>query len=283
MSRPLRLEFPGALYHVTARGDGCRAIFIDDDDRLQWLEILSVVCARFNVVVHAYCQMTNHYHLMPETAEGNLSQAMRQLNAFYSQYFNRRHGRVGHVFQGRYKAILVQKESYLLELSRYIVLNPVRARLVADAKDWRWSSYCCMIMDDIGPPWLNTEWLLSQFGQTRARALEAYRQFVLDGVGRGSPLNEVKHQLVLGDQVFVAQHAERLGTTDFTAVVKDQRRLAARTLLEYEQASSSRDEAMAAAYLSTAYTMAEIGKYFKVSYQTVSRAVSQRERENKFK
>jgi putative transposase len=168
MTRPLRLEFPGALYHVTSRGDLRRPIFLDDDDRLQWLEILSLVCSRLNVAVHAYCQMTNHYHLMMETLEGNLSQAMRQLNVFYSQYANRRHGNVGHVFQGRYKAILLQKESYLLELARYIVLNPVRAGIVTDPKDWPWSSYNIMSEDsDAIPAWLIAKWLLSQFSDSR--------------------------------------------------------------------------------------------------------------------
>ena len=124
MTRPLRLEFPGALYHVTSRGDRCGIIFRDDRDREAWLEVLRTVCMRCHFVVHVYCQMTNHYHLMIETVEGNLSQGMRQLNGIYTQQFNRRHGLVGHVLQGRYKAILVQKEANLLELARYIVLNP---------------------------------------------------------------------------------------------------------------------------------------------------------------
>lgn len=127
MTRPLRLEFAGALYHVTSRGDHRGSIYFDDTDRLAWLDVLATVCARFNFVVHSYCQMTNHYHLLIETIDGDLARGMRQLNGAYSQHFNRRHGLVGHVFQGRYKAILVQKESYLMELARYVVLNPMRA------------------------------------------------------------------------------------------------------------------------------------------------------------
>lgn len=130
MTRPLRLEYPGALYHVTARGDRRGTIFADIRDREAWLEVLRMVCTRCHFVVHAYCQMTNHYHLMVETVEGNLSQGMRQLNGIYTQQVNRRHGLVGHVLQGRYHAILVQKEAYLLALARYIVLNPVRAGMV---------------------------------------------------------------------------------------------------------------------------------------------------------
>lgn len=273
MARPLRLEFPGALYHVTARGDRGETIFFDDIDRRQWLDILGLVCARFNFSVHAYCQMNNHYHLMIETIEGNLSQGMRQLNAFYSQKFNWRHELVGHMFQGRYKAILVQKESYLLELARYVVLNPVRAGIVNDPKDWLWGSYNFTTGEHDAPTWLDTVWLSSQFGEPGNLALGAFRQFVLEGIGKDSPLKDTKHQMVLGDQAFVMQHGERLGATDFTAVTKDQRRIAAMTLLQYEQTFANRDEAMARAYCSTAFTMVEIGKHFGVSYKTVSRAV----------
>ena len=141
MARPLRIEFAGAVYHVTARGDGQEDIYLGDDDRRLFLEVLGEVCERFDWVVHAYCLMDNHYHLLVETPNANLAKGMRQLNGVYTQAFNRGHARVGHVFQGRYKAILVQKESYLLELARYIVLNPVRARMVRSAKDWPWSSY----------------------------------------------------------------------------------------------------------------------------------------------
>jgi REP element-mobilizing transposase RayT len=140
MVRPLRPEFAGGLYHVTSRGDRREDIFVSDEDRLAWLGIVGTACERFNWICHAYCLMTNHYHVVVETVEGNLAQGMRQLNGVYTQYVNRAHGRMGHVFQGRYKAILAEKEAYLLELARYVVLNPVRARIVAQAEDWPWSS-----------------------------------------------------------------------------------------------------------------------------------------------
>jgi len=167
MTRPLRIEYAGALYHVTARGDRQEDIFLDDEDRHVWLEILSQVCSRFNWRCYAWCQMDNHYHIMIETAEGNLSQGMRQLNGVYTQKSNRRHNRVGHVFQGRYKAILVEKDSYLLELSRYIVLNPLRARMVKDVADWEWSSYPAMINPEIAPDWLETGWILACFSKQK--------------------------------------------------------------------------------------------------------------------
>ncbi len=135
MARPLRLEFSGALYHITSRGDRQEDIYENDDDRKAFLSILESVCETYNWVCHAYCLMSNHYHLLIETPDASLSRGMRQLHGVYTQAFNRAYGRAGHVFQGRYKAILVEKESYLLELSRYIVLNPMRAGMVTSPGD----------------------------------------------------------------------------------------------------------------------------------------------------
>ncbi|WP_223261204.1 transposase [Methylophilus medardicus] len=141
MARPLRIELEDGLYRVTSRGDGQEDIYLSDDDRLLWLDLLGEVCKRFNWVCHAYYQMSNHYHMVIETAEANLSRGMRHLNGVYTQRFNRSHQRVGHVFHGRFKAIVVDKDAYLLELSRYVVFNPVRAHMVDHACDWPWSSY----------------------------------------------------------------------------------------------------------------------------------------------
>jgi putative transposase len=146
MARPLRLEFENALYHVTSRGDRRESIYRDDLDREGWLALLAAVCVRFNWRVYAYCLMSNHYHLLVQTLDGNLSSGMRQLNGVYTQQVNRRHGLSGHVFQGRFKAILVDADSYLLELARYVVLNPVRAGMVADAHTaWGQASHLARI------------------------------------------------------------------------------------------------------------------------------------------
>lgn len=141
MARPLRIEFSGALYHITSRGNAQGKIYKTDADRQEFLSLLNNVCNRFDWYCHAYCLMDNHYHLLIETNSPTLSKGIKFLNGSYTQFFNKQHQRVGHVYQGRFKAILVEKESYLLELSRYIVLNPVRARMVRAAKDWPWSSY----------------------------------------------------------------------------------------------------------------------------------------------
>ncbi|MDO8369425.1 MAG: transposase [Candidatus Nitrotoga sp.] len=141
MSRPIRIEFSNALYHVTARGDRREDIFEDDEDRQMFLSTLAQVITQFNWICHAWCLMDNHYHLLIQTPDGNLSKGMRQLNGIYTQASNRCHQRVGHLFQGRFKAILVDSDAYLLELTRYVVLNPVRAGMVKKPADWKWSSY----------------------------------------------------------------------------------------------------------------------------------------------
>jgi putative transposase len=160
MARPLRIEYPGALYHITSRGNEKKPVYKNDQDREDFLSTLHQVNKRYHWLCHAYCLMDNHFHLLIETLQGNLSLGMRQLNGVYTQKFNNRHGRVGHLFQGRYKAILIQKDSHLLEVCRYVVLNPVRARLVEEPGGWRWSSYGatageatppCVLDHELGP------------------------------------------------------------------------------------------------------------------------------------
>src|SRR5690625_673373 len=181
MARPLRIEFDGALYHVTTRGDRREAIYEDNKDREDFLEVLAEVVERFNWLCHAYCLMGNHYHLVVETPDGNLSRGMRQLNGVYTQATNRRHRRSGHLFQGRFKAILVDKESYVLELTRYVVLNPVRAAMVKSPGDYPWSSYRAMVGEAEAPGWLATDGLLALFGKRRAESRRRYRRFVREG------------------------------------------------------------------------------------------------------
>lgn len=277
MARPIRIEYAGALYHVTSRGDRREDIYLGDDDRIDWLEVLGETCKRFNWVIHAYCQMSNHYHLLVETIDGNLSKGMRQLNGIYTQHFNRRHNQVGHLFQGRYKAILVQQDSYLLELSRYIVLNPLRvkAKMVESVDQWPWSSYSAVMGTSTSPEWLDTDWLLSQFGKQRKLARRKYDEFIVQGKGLPSPLKETRHQLILGDDTFVEQFRDSKSIDQLREASMAQKRSLAMTLPEYEKHYETRNEAMAKAYYSGAYTMREVAEYFAVHYMTVSRAVRQ--------
>ena len=277
MSRPLRIEFAHGLYHVTSRGDGREDIYLTDADRALFFEVMSEVHDRFNWVIHAYCLMDNHYHLLVETPDGNLSKGMRQLNGVYTQRFNRKHGRVGHVFQGRYKAIIVQKESYLLELARYIVLNPVRAEMVRSAKDWPWSSYRATSDQTDAPPWLSTASILSSFGQRRAQAVEAYRSFVAAGKNQPSPWASLRNQIYLGTEAFVEKMQRKLDAAqDLSEVPTAQRRKLPKALAHYERKYPNRDEAIAHAYASGGYGLKEIGEHFGLHYSRVSRIVKAR-------
>jgi REP element-mobilizing transposase RayT len=273
MTRPLRLEFAGALYHVTSRGDRKASIYLDDTDRAYWMQVLASVCARFHFVVHSFCQMGNHFHLLLETEEANLSQGMRHLNGMYSQYFNRRHGMVGHVFQGRYKAIVVQEESYLLELARYIVLNPVRANLVIHPADWPWSSYRLMTGTAPPPSWLNPRLILEKLGASQDDAIAAYKTFVQAGIGKASPLLCAHGQLFLGDEAFVARLQAQPTISGIDGITPTHRHALVPPLQTYLEKFTDRDEAMARAYATSMYTITAIARHFKVSDNTVARAI----------
>jgi putative transposase len=275
MSRPLRLEFPGALYHVTSRGNEKKAIYRQEDDFTLFLKILSDVCEQFNWVIHAYCLMTNHYHLLVETPDANLSNGMRQLNGVFTQSINRKHLRVGHLFQGRYKAILIDKDAYLLELCRYIVLNPVRAGIVDYPCEWLWSSWHNMVGSPATPNWLATDVLLKLFATNRKQAIIRYKLFVEAG-GNVTIWDNLKHQVFLGDDDFVDKYQplqnERLG--DLDEIPLNQRQSSPLTLEQYQAQSTSRDEAITIAYKSGGYTLKEIGEYFELHYSRVSRVVA---------
>ena len=199
MARPLRLEFPGAFYHLTSRGNRQESIFLDDGDRRSFLDLLGKEVRQQGWVCYAYCLMDNHYHLVMETPEPNLVRGMRRLNGVYTQAFNRRHKKVGHVFQGRYKAIVVDKENYFLELCRYVVLNPVRAKMVQRPEDWKWSSYQVTVGKLTAPEWLAVEKVVSLFSGQRAN----YRKFVAEGMAKPSVWEGLKGQIYLGGEDFL--------------------------------------------------------------------------------
>ena len=274
MARPLRIEYPGAVYHVTSRGNARQDVFVDDDDRTAFLEVVHQVGDRFNWLCHAYCLMTNHYHLLVETIDPTLSRGMRQLNGVYTQAFNRHHGRGGHLFQGRFKAILVEKDAYLLELCRYVVLNPVRAKMVRSAKDWRWSSYRVTAGMEEPPAFLTVDWILSQFGGRRLKAQKAYRRFVSAGRGR-SPWEDLRGQLYLGTATFV----ESLPSPSELTEIPRCQRLVSRPSLAEVLRNAEDSAPIAEAYREHGYTMKEIADYLGVHYATVSRRLRRHEQE----
>jgi REP element-mobilizing transposase RayT len=271
MARPLRLQFPGALYHVTSRGNARAPIFLEDADRHRFLDILGEVVDRHRWRCHAYCLMTNHYHVLLETPEANLSPGMRQLNGLYTQGFNRRHERVGHVLQGRFSGILVERESHLLEVARYVVLNPVRAGIVRSAEDYRWSSLRAALGLARSPSWLTLESVLAPFG-SRAR----YREFVREGVEAGSPWAELRGSL-LGSDSFVERLAPRLDRKASQLEIPRRERLAHRAGLdelfppEVRASRALRNERIREATLALSYTLAEVGRHLNLHYTTISR------------
>ena len=277
MSRPLRLEFPGAFYHVTSRGDRREPIYLSQADFQDFLVLFSEVCKRFNWRCHAYCLMTNHYHLLIETPDGNLSRGMRHLNGVYTQSFNKCHRRVGHVFQGRYKAIVVDADAYLLELARYIVLNPVRANMVKTAGQWSWSSYTYMIGNGTSPAWLETDRILGEFSSQRAAAQQHYIEFVKIAPRQSNVWQELRHQIYLGDKDFVTRMQAFIDDANaISEIPLLQRREPARSLAYYASELTDKKQAMKVAYATGQYTMKAIAEYFNVHYSTVSRVVKRK-------
>lgn len=249
MSRAPRIIFPGAIYHVTSRGNRRAPIYHDRRDHLIWLDTLEKTADKHEFKVHAFCLMPNHYHLLIETVHANLSEGMHLLNATYCQHFNRRHKLTGHVIQGRFHAVSVGKNMQLLAVARYISLNPVRAKLVGDPADWPWSSHRHYLVPDEAPAWLETSWLLSQFGTgDRKQRIAAYRAFVANGINMPNPLNF---------------HTERPNPL----------RERAQSLIIYAAIYPNRDEAMARAFQTSAYTRQQIADHFGVSVRTVARAI----------
>ncbi len=277
MARPLRIEFPGAVYHLTSRGNEKRHIFLGDEDRKSFLNLLADVNARYRWVCHAYCLMDNHYHLLVETLEGNLSIGMRQLNGVYTQAFNRRHGRVGHLFQGRFKAILIEKDSHLLEACRYVVLNPLRAGAVENPERWRWSSYRATGGREKPHSCLSTEWILHQFGAVREKAEREYRRFVREGMRGESLWKEVKAQSILGTEGFVERLIDYVrGYEEIPEIPKAQRYLNRPGLGQLLSGRAledmgKRNEKIEQAVERYGYTQREVADHLEMHFSSISR------------
>lgn len=204
MARRKRLQTPGLIRHVMARGNGRMSIFLDDTDYRRFVQLLADVVERFEVECWNYCVMPNHYHATLCPSRPNISEAMRQLNSGYAQYWNRRHDRVGHVFQGRFKAQIVQKEDYLVALCRYVAMNPVRAGLTTRPEDWKWSSYPATIALVHPPPFLAVPSVLRLFGEAEEQVLQArFAGHVLSLDGYEQMEDRIRSpEQILGDRAF---------------------------------------------------------------------------------
>jgi putative transposase len=276
MTRPLRIEYPGALYHVMSRGNAYQDIYLDDDDRRAFLKNLKHCINLHNLVCHAYCLMDNHYHLLIETPDGNLSQAMRDVNGNYTQRFNIKHKRVGHVLQGRYKAYIIEKDIYLHEVVRYIVNNPVKANIVEHPKEWKWSSYKATDGSVKAPHWLETDFTLGLFSDKRKDAQKLYRAFVMEDTERESPYEEVKEGVILGSQQFIdwIWETQTNGSEEIKEISRSQRVVGRPTLeeiFEEKMTKEQRDIAIKFARFRCGYLTTEIAKYVGLNRSVVGR------------
>lgn len=275
MARPLRIEYPGALYHITSRGNARQDIFLSDRDRILFLKNLERCQKTHNFICHAYCLMDNHFHLVLETLDGNLSIAMRDINGGYTQSFNFRHERVGHLLQGRYKAFIIEKDSYLLEVVRYVVLNPVRARIVSNPKDWQWSNYCATAGYKVTPKWLHTDWTLGCFSDKRQVAQSLYRRFVTAGIDAKSPFHQVTNSVILGDPEFVHGIWERTCGSETVKEIPREQRIVGRPTLEdifcNYVSLRDRNNAMIFARDRCGYFISEIARHLNLDRSTVGK------------
>jgi len=287
MSRPLRIEFPGAIYHVTSRGDRREPIFDDDQDRELLLSVVAQALDRFDAQALAYCLMGNHYHFVLHTRAANLSRLMRHVNGVYTQAYNRRHGKVGHLLQGRFKAVLVDRDEYLLEVCRYVELNPVRAGLVEEPGDWVWSSYRAHVCQVPTPGWLDTDglhgYLLGRSAQSpadRRRAAARYVQLVAAARDLRLWESALRQQIYLGSEAFVERMQQQMlsSRANTTEVPRAQRTPAGSATPELAlralKSGHGSDAELARCYRTSGVTMAQIAAAIGVSVPTVSRRIA---------
>ena len=285
MARPLRITYPGAFYHITSRGNERKNVFKSKRDREKFLEYLESASQRYDAAVHAYCLMDNHYHLLMETPSGNLPQIMRHINGAYSTYFNVKRQRSGHLFQGRYKAILIDIDEYAKELSRYIHLNPVRAKAVETPEEYDWSSYQFYIGRQKPPEWLYRDFILDYFGEKVSTAQKQYQQFVnmLGDQEYESPLIEVASSTILGAPDFIAFIKERYlagrkPDKDLPALKELSKKASMPDIFDEVESVFEKDQGLARnikLYLCQRYTgekLKDIGKHFGIGESGVSQA-----------
>lgn len=289
MARQLRIEYPGAFYHVFSRGNQKQPIFLSDDDMFFFLKCLREAHEKFGVIVHVYCLMPNHYHLILETPLGNLSSMMHFLNTAYTIYFNKKHKRCGHLFQGRYKSILIEAESYAQELSKYIHLNPVRSEIVDLPEKYPWSSYEYYRGTAIPDKWLETGFVLSLFGEHVEEARKAYVEFVIEGIGKEVPasIRDSVRKGILGREEFVTRIKKQFLGDNLSRPDREKPQLKKLRkkpdlpliLSVSEKVLGARNKflvpiAILISHKNSALKMREIGEFYSLSISSVSNACS---------
>jgi len=278
MSRPVRIEFPGASYHVSSKSREGQIIFVDDDDRGAFLNVLKNVVNRFDWLIHSFALLADHYDLVVEVPVANLSKGMRQLNGVYTQHFNRRHGLEGPIFHGRFKSVLFEKKIYLLPLCRHVVMSPARTEELGNYSTYKWSSYRALAGQVKKPNYLYTTEVWNHFAKRGKDAQRKYRDYIKRGIEAKSPLVERKNQVLLGSSKFLNEmqpilQGERLSKRGPKAV---KRRRSLRMLFKKvdDKSRHERNELIKAAHLEHGYTLMEIGEHLGLHYTTVSKVIN---------
>lgn len=280
MPRQPRIEYSGAIYHITTRGDNKENIFIDEKDRWNFLSILKDITKKYNWLNYCYCLMNNHYHLLIKTPDANLSKGMKQLNGIYTQRFNKKHNRVGHVFQGRYNAKLVQKENYLMVLIRYIMLNPVRAGLINSPEKWKWSSYNEIIENYGKSNFIAKDFILSQFSSKKNEAIDLFKKFICSAIKEDKLLDKFRKKSIVGDNYFVERIKKMLNDEEknmekTSKNPKFTNRPKLDVIFEKNTKKEKRNKLIFTANFDYGYSQAEISRYLGVHYSTISKIINQ--------
>ncbi len=278
MSRPVRIEFPGANYHISNYGFEGHDIFLDEEDYLVFLNVLDMAVTRFEWKLHAYALLPDHYHLVLESPKANLSRGMRQLNGVYTQHFNRKHDAAGSVFQGRFKSVLFEKGSYLKEVSRHVVLNPLRLDMASAPDKYRWSSFRATAGLIKGPDFLDSADLLAEFGKRKKDNQRKYRRYIREGIGESSPLEQRSSQVLLGSDRFLKDMQSRL-SGEKVAKRGPQRAGKRQTLQSLfrgidRKSRGERNQLIQKAHIECGYTLMEIGNHLDLHYTTVSKVIN---------
>jgi REP element-mobilizing transposase RayT len=270
MARPLRIQAPGLTYHVVARGVRRTSIYVDEVDRHRFLRLLSHVIQRYALLCHAYCQMSNHYHLAVTTTEANLSRAVQRLNSHYAQWWNWRHERIGHVFQSRFNSQIIQDNAYLVNVCRYIVLNPVRARMVGSPEEWPWSSYRATVGLDRIPPFLDCNPLMTAIApDDPADGANRFRQSLLE---TDALALEFPRTAIVGDDAFIRRF-QALRARASREVPGREGRPSLEAVFHGAITRKARNKAIETA-LRERYAAAEVARYLGLHPSTVSRIAS---------
>ena len=290
MVRPLRLAYENATYHITARGNRKENIVYSDKDKVVFIERMNETCSKYSFTCYAYCLMDNHYHLFIKTPHANISEGMHYLNTSYTNWFKAEHNIVGVVFQGRYKSILVDEDSYGIKLSAYIHLNPLRAGIVDDIEEYRWSSYLDYIGKRKSLEGLDTEFILGQFDEETEKARRKYKRFIFENIDMDNPLEESYRGLAVGSERFIERIKEKInsigkkremvetrvagtyGSEEIVGCIVKRFKIGKEEVLRKGRGNIYRQMAM---YLMKRYTMLslkDIGGIFKIDYAGVSQS-----------